>query len=880
MLKKSQLTLAISSALGLYALGSPAAFAEDQAEKEIAEEIVVTGSNIPRAISDAPQPITVIDALDIKLSGITSTSDLLRQTAYNSFGSFRERSGSSFGQIATVDLRGLGADRTAVLVNGRRIPGSPLTGASIVDLNTIPVSAIERLEILKDSANAIYGADAIGGVISITLKKDFDGFSFGGGLEMPTREGADSESFNVLWGSSFDRGHIMIGAEYFSKDAISDADRAYSRADATGPDFNNTEGVSVGGNTAFETDFTNPFALGDCDTSLYAGVFVNPFGLGGDGCGFAYANISLQTGNLERKSIFLNASYELTENAELNFDIRHANNQTSGRYAPAVGFFLFPAESPFNTLDSDLSNDDDGVVDTLGRDVDVFHRFVGHGNRVDSSDYDETVISLSLKGEFGEGIGYNVWSQYYDNSGAELGNTYVRASVLEAQVLAGNYNVFDPLSQDPIHLEAVERSGIQLSRDLKTENVSLGVTFNGESFEMAGGTSGWAAGVEWADEDYTDIYDEFREAIDVLGSAGNSAQGGRTRYAAFGEFRLPVTDTIEVNVASRYDHYDDFGSEFSPQISSRWTVNDNLVLRASWGEGFKAPNLVELHQELAESFDDITDQLRCAAQGEAPADCQPFQVQNFSGGNLNLEAEESENFNIGAVFDFGGVSASLDYYTVDLNNAVTELSLDQINDREGRGDLPPDVIVNRGPTVDGVLGAIIDIHNPLTNGASVKTSGLDLGINYKFDIDAGAIDLNLSWVHILKYDEQTTLDSPVDELIGTENGDTAYPENRLTSSVRYSNDSLTLAFNSQLIDSFRNVSDTDDYATFVSHDITANWTNVFDVEGLNVSGGVRNILDRGPSIDPTAGYSDSVVLETYPVDGRVAFLNFTYTIGE
>ena len=181
---KKPLTLAISSALGLYALNAPVALAEEaDQEGEPLEEVIVTGSNIPRAISDAPQPITVIDAIDIKLSGVSNTADLLRQTAYNSFGSFRERSGSSFGQIATVDLRGLGADRTAILVNGRRIPGSPLTGASIVDLNTLPISAIERLEILKDSANAIYGADAIGGVINITLKKDFEGVSFGGGFE-------------------------------------------------------------------------------------------------------------------------------------------------------------------------------------------------------------------------------------------------------------------------------------------------------------------------------------------------------------------------------------------------------------------------------------------------------------------------------------------------------------------------------------------------------------------------------------------------------------------------------------------------------------------------------------------------------------------------
>lgn len=329
--KKSALALAVTSAT---LLSSSAVLAQDEA----LEEITVTGTNIPRPISDAPQPITVIDALDIQLSGISNLSDLLRTSSFNSFGSFRERSGSSFGQISTVDLKGLGSQYTAVLINGRRVPGSPLTGESTVDLNTIPLSAVESIEILKDSASAIYGADAIGGVISIKLKDDFEGFSIGANVERPSLEGADSQSFNLVWGKNYDRGNIIVGYEHFERDAISDADRPYSRADTTGPTFGNTEGVSVGGNTGFEPDFSGAFPLGDCNPDLYAGVFTDPFGVPGTGCGFAYANISLQTGNIERDSVFLSADYELNEGTELYLDARYNNNQTFGRYAPAVGF--------------------------------------------------------------------------------------------------------------------------------------------------------------------------------------------------------------------------------------------------------------------------------------------------------------------------------------------------------------------------------------------------------------------------------------------------------------------------------------------------------------------------------------------------------------
>ncbi len=858
-------SLAISASAMAVALAAPTLAQET--DEEVVDVIRVVGSNIPREIDDSPQPITTIDSLDITLSGINNVSDLLRSSTFNSFGSFRERSGSSFGQIATVDLKGLGSEYTAVLINGRRVPGSPLTGASIVDLNTIPLSAIDNIEVLKDSASAIYGADAIGGVISINLKRDFDGFEVGGSIERPSLEGADAESYYALWGKTFDRGNILIGYEHFGRDAISDADRDYSRADATGPTFGNTEGVSVGGNTGFETDFSAAFPLGDCDPSVYAGVFTEPFGVPGSGCGFAYANISLQTGQVERDSFFLTSNFELNDSAELYLDARYNRNQTLGRYAPAVGFFSFPATSPFNTL---------------GRDIDAFHRFVGHGNRDDSVDVEEITLVGGVRGEIGS-IGYDAYVRYFDYSGEELGNTYVQTSVLEAEVLAGNYDVFNPLSQDPVHLAAVERSGIELSRDLKTEDLELGIGFNGliEGFALPGGSIGWAAGVEYASQEYTDIYDEFREAVDVLGSAGNSAEGERERYAVFGEVRFPITETFEINVAGRYDEYDDIGEEFSPQVNARWAILPGLKVRGSWGEGFKAPNLIDLYQEPAESFDDLADQFRCEAQGIAPGDCPTFQVQNFSGGNPQLEAETSEAFNVGVIGDLGGFSASVDYYEIEITNQVTQLSLDQVNDREAAGTLPAGVIVNRGATVDGVPGAIIDIRNVLTNGASLETSGIDVGVNYQQQTPIGDFAANVSWVRVLSYDQQTSPESEVDDLLGTENGSDAFPENRVATSLRYTRDNITLTWNTNYIDSFRNVSDTDDYDSWLGHDVTFNWRDPLGLTGAEFTTGVLNLTEEEPSIDPnpTAGYNASVVLQLYEVRGRIPFVSLKYRFG-
>ncbi|MCH2191198.1 MAG: TonB-dependent receptor [Gammaproteobacteria bacterium] len=864
-MKRKPIYNAIKAATAMVALTAISSTYAQEVENGELEEVVVTGSNIPRPVSDAPQPITVIDSLDIQLSGFTNTADVLRNSAYNSFGSFRERSGSSFGQIATADLRGLGSQYTAVLINGRRVPGSPFTGASIVDLNTIPISSVERVEILKDGASAVYGADAIGGVISIVLKDDYEGFEVGGGFQSPSLEGGDSENFNVLWGKTGSRGNIIAGAEYFNRDAIFDRDRPYSAAQVNGPTFGDVVGISVGGNTGFETDFSAAFPLGSCDESIYAGIFSSPFGVPGTGCGFAYANRSLQTGNLERKSVFVNGNYEISDSMTAYADVRFNNNETSGRYAPAVGFFPFPSSSPFNTL---------------GRDISAFHRFVGHGDRDDSVELDELTIIGGLKGEFKNGIGYDFWGQWYEYDALERGNTYIQTSVLVEEVVAGRYDVFNPLSQDPTHLEAIARSGVELTRDINTSYRALGATFNGTFGEMAGGEIGWAAGAEWADEDYQDIYDEFREALDVLGSAGNSAEGERDRTAVFAEVRLPVLDNLEVNIAGRYDDYDIFGSEFSPQINAKFTLNENLSFRASLGEGFKAPDLTNLFVSQSESFNDIRDQFRFEAQGNtgtAPA----FQVQNFSQGNPLLKAESSESFNIGVIADIGGFSASLDYYKVEIEDQITRLSLGEVNALEAQGALPAGVVVNRAPTVDGVPGTILNIVRPFVNAALVQTDGIDLNANLAFESGIGNWDLDMQWVHILNYELQNSPDDTLTDIIGgSSTGGAGYPENRVNTRIRLNRGDLTFSLNSQFIDSFENPTEDGDYESWFSHDLTVNWANAFNIDGLEFTAGVQNITEETPSIDSNGTYDDSIVLTTYDPRGRIPFINFRYSPGQ
>ena len=881
MFHKKPLASAISSITALGALGAgmaAPAYAEESDQPY--EEVVVTGSRIPTAVSDAPRPITVLDRTEIELSGYENVADVLRTTTFNSLGSFRERSGSSFQQIALIDLRGLGPDRTAVLINGRRVPGNPLTGTSAVDLNSIPLSAVDSIEILTDSASAIYGADAIGGVINVKMKEEYVGAEFEIGGERPEADGADSDHFNITFGAAGDRASVLFSAEWYKRNPIFDADRDYSQVQVSpSPDGGlprhgvDTVGVSSGGNTLFETNFGDAFPGGPCPTDRYIPV-QEPEGIpGASGCGFGYADISMQTGGIDRKSSFLNAAYEINEDHKIYFENRYSDLETFGRYAPAVGFFLVDEEAPLNP--------------TLGteeqRDLFLFHRFVGHGNRDDSLETSEVDSVLGLQGAFMDGrINYDVYARYYEYTSQEKGDTYVIASIIEDLVADGSYNFVDPL--DPDNAGAIQQSAATLFRDIKTEYTAGGLTLDGTMpVDLGAGEIGWAFGGEVASEEYKDEYDAIREAGNALGSAGNSSAGDRSRWASFFELEVPLLDSLQVNVAVRYDDYDDFGTEFSPQVAVRFQPLDMLTLRASWGEGFKAPNLGDLYQELSQSFETITDLLRCESQGIAEADCTNSQVEEYTGGNPELEPEQSESWNFGVVLEpIDGLSLSVDYFSIEIDDAVETLDLQDVLDLERQGALPSGVIVNRAPTnamgelgvitncVGGVQAPNCGIINVFGNLAALEIEGIDFRGNYELDTDIGMFMFSLDWSHMKEYDEQPTPNAEVIDRPGTRQ----YPENRANAGIRYQAADFTVNYTYRWIDEHDGVTAAGKYDDYSTHDITFVWHTPWEGD---LSFGVLNVGDEDPVIDSASGYDDEVTLELYSVTGRTPFLSYKHS---
>lgn len=220
------LSVAISLALGTAAVAPLAAQAEEQQVEKL-QKMKVTGSRLTRASMEGSTPVAVIGRAEIERAGDVSIADVLRKSSFNSFGSHSERSGSSAQSQATISLRGLGSERTLVLINGKRLPGSAAMGGGAANINVIPSAIVERVEVMADGGSAVYGSDAVAGVVNIILKDEFDGINVTVGSGIPSQEGGDEQNVAFVMGTSGEKGNIMFSFEHDSKDEIYQRDRDY-----------------------------------------------------------------------------------------------------------------------------------------------------------------------------------------------------------------------------------------------------------------------------------------------------------------------------------------------------------------------------------------------------------------------------------------------------------------------------------------------------------------------------------------------------------------------------------------------------------------------------------------------------------------------------
>lgn len=718
------------------------AFAQDQQDTTTLDRIEVTGSRIKRADIEGAVPVTVIDRATIDASGDVSVADVLRDATFSSFGNFRPQSGSSAQAVADVDLRGIGSDRTLVLIDGRRAPYAPSTGTN-ADLNTIPLAAVERIEILSDGASALYGSDAIGGVVNIILRKDYDGAEVRFGKGMTKINGGDTEEGSVVFGTSSERGSLIMGASYNTRDMV------YTRDQIGGQ----TRGGSFYGNNYYLESATAPGEEGALGGALPGYACDDPnFWRNGANCVFDFNAVAANEASVKNKSVFARGQWQINDNWTVYSSASHSTTDSFGRYAPTPGRLYVAENSPNDPVPGD------------GVGAFIYHRYAAAGNRDNFVNNSSSDINLGFQWQATDKLFVDFGIRRSDARFKETGRGYIVTPLAEAAAANGSYNLYDPFGNPE---EVIKGFTATIGRDGKFNIDEMYANATLDLFEMGGGTSVIAFGAEYREEDYSDAYDSLSEAGVVAGSAGNSAAGKREIYAAYGEWLFPIVNSFDVTVAARYDNYSDYGSDISPKVSLRWQPLDSLTFRASAGEGFRAPPLPNLYGKRSFSAEGVQDYRTCIAIGYTPAQCgndanndnvadgpqdedTSYQIDSYSSGNLQLESENSKQYSVGLAWDATNwLNVTLDYYKIDIENRIRQIEYQELVDFDNRGlALPAGTSVIRRSN-----GSVSEINTAFANEGDLTTSGLDFNARSRFDMgDVGKLDSWLQVAYVLKYE--------------------------------------------------------------------------------------------------------------------------------
>ncbi|WP_454262234.1 TonB-dependent receptor plug domain-containing protein [Pseudoxanthomonas mexicana] len=766
------------------------AFAQEAAssdtEAKTLDRIEVTGSRLKRADIEGSLPVTVIDRAAIDASGRVSVADVLRESTFSSFGNFRPQSGSSAQAVADIDLRGIGSDRTLVLIDGRRAPYAPSTGAN-ADLNTIPLAAVERIEILSDGASALYGSDAIGGVVNIILRKDYEGAEFRYGKGSPKVTGGDTEEASVVFGTASERGSLLLGASYNKRGMV------FTRDQIGG----NVRGGSFYGNNFYFEDPEHPRAGTSRGADGAAGGALTGYACddtnfwrNGANCVFDFNAVAANEASVKNKSLFARGTWQINDDWTVYTAASYSNADSFGRYAPTPGRLYVPEGTPNDPVPGD------------GLGVFVYHRYAAAGNRDNYVDNTSIDFTLGFQWQASDRLAVDFGLRRSDAKFKELGRGYIVTPLAEQAVATGAYNLRDPFGNPQ---SVVQGFTATTSRDGKFNIDELFANATLDLFEMGGGMSAIAFGAEYREEDYADVYDSLSEAGVVAGSAGNSAAGTREVYAAYAEWLFPIVSSFDITVAARYDNYSDYGSDVSPKVSLRWQPMDSLTFRASAGQGFRAPTLPSLYGKRSFSAEEVQDYRTCLAIGFSAADCGgdanndniadgpqnedvvSYQIDSYSSGNQQLKSEQSKQYGLGVAWDpTDWMNVTLDYYNIEIEDRIRQIEYQELVDFDNRGiALPTGTSVIRRSN-----GSVAEINTAYANEGDLETSGLDFNLRTRFDLgNAGKLENWLQIAHTLDY---TVTDGVVkkDRL-----GWVTQPENRGSLRNTWSYGDLTVNWN-------------------------------------------------------------------------------------
>jgi iron complex outermembrane receptor protein len=770
--------------------------------------VTITGSNLKRTDKEGPAPVSVMTAQDIKDTGVTTVAELMRLVP--SMGSDMNQdftSGTGFAKgVATASLRNLGSSSTLTLLNGRRMTPAPYadpnTGNSVLyDLNSIPVSAIERVEILQDGASAIYGSDAIGGVINFILKSNYNG------AELSARAGANDDRNFGKKGVSGLFGHGNLDTDGYSIMATVDLNQRdrTARRDETDIEYEQYQimngrfksnystyisqyptifretkpGSKVFGVTLATAPTNMRFTLGcpaseQITASEKDGILPNSTLYGRTFCNYD-ADKYLEAQGAGKDANFLtHGELKLGQNVTAFGDLAYSRSQRDFTGAPisigttSVGTFTANGVgTPFQTI-LPIGHPDNPFTDARAS---VSYRFTGL--RGGSQGLNEGYRGLA--GLKGSGFGWDFESALLWNRAKNRDTTYGRLYLPTLRKLVDNNMSLAQVGADP-----------SLSHDAVTYNMSQIAQWDAKATtefgHLPGGTVGLALGVEVRRETIKLTPDPLVASGQIYGLANTILDSSRDVKSAFVELRTPVLKNLEFDFAGRMDKYPTLKSHFVPKIGGKWTISDQFAIRGTYAEGFRAPSLSQVVPGGAQYFlNNVYDQKRCAPDHATPLpggttqDCSR-NIAGTGGFNPDLKPESSKSYNIGFIisptsqYDF-----TADFYHIKRENEITLGSSsdalkneDKVPQNVLRDTNPANFITDAsGKPIPGT-GPLLMVFTPWTNRGMTEMSGVDLEGRMRNKLGAfGSLSTTLRSTYTQSYKFQRVAGDPVNNVVAS-----------------------------------------------------------------------------------------------------------------
>ncbi|MDQ3495213.1 MAG: TonB-dependent receptor [Pseudomonadota bacterium] len=801
----------VTSATAL--VGTGAALAQDttpegQRATEL-DRITVTGTRIKRVDVETASPVLQISREDIEATGQQTVGEILRNisTADNGGLSNVTSSTNANDGSQTISLRNLGAARTLVLVNGRRW----VDGGGAVDLTTIPTAMIERIEVLKDGASAIYGSDAIAGVINIILRSNFDGATASAYIGQNSHGDGMLQAYDFTLGSNFDRGNVVISAAYTEQDPIFAGDREISNRPKFGckdPIAGATCGSIFPLRGSFFLDDGRFLTLrpdreipGLAPGARTQGDFKNF--ANSDRYNFAPENYLLTPS--ERTTFYAQGTYGLTDNINFNSTLYYNKRESITQIASVpltIGGFFFGSGPQW-----DFPISANNIYNPFGVDIRaVGFRTLAIGPRTNFQSYDNYGFVGGFDGDFEFADRFFNWEaiyQHFESAQSSTGQNFINlfnlAKALGPSFLVGGVptcgvpgapiagcvpvNLFN--GQVGITQDMADYISYNLVQEFSTKRDNYLLNLSGDLFQLPGGTAGFAAGYEYRKDSLSDIPDS------LIASGGSSTNfreptsGQVTVDEFYLELALPLLSDVpfarrlELNLAGRYSDYkssgfvgsnfvnaDQLGDTTNYKFGFSWKPFEDLLVRGNYAETFRAPSVGNLFQGGGEGFPSAVDpcdirqfstlpaagQARCIADGVPAGGVDQFnaQIRGLFGGNPNLQPEFGNTRTLGLVYSpswVQGLNFTLDWWEIELQNGLAGVGVGTVLNRCYRENNP----VACGNIERTGAGQVNTVRAGQENLQELRVEGYDFGASYNFETGFGRFQAVLDTSYTSEY---------------------------------------------------------------------------------------------------------------------------------